>query len=111
MDFGSMSMDSVLPFDTLRTSGKPVVSAVNGLCQGGGLMIAMCNDMAVVSDHATFRIPELFRGIADTYYSQMLARVIGPVRTRSHADWPRRVRRGARRVGSGRTGGAAREPD
>lgn len=83
MDFGSiLSMDAVLPFDPLRTSDKPVVSAVNGLCQGGGLMIAMCSDMAVVSDRATFRVPELFRGIADTYYSQMLARIIGPVRTR-----------------------------
>jgi enoyl-CoA hydratase/carnithine racemase len=70
------------PFDTLRTSVKPVVSAVNGLCQGGGLQIALCSDVTVVSDRATFRVPELFRGIADTYYSQMLARLIGPVRTR-----------------------------
>ena len=38
--------------------------------------------MAVVSERATFRVPELYRGIADTYYSQMLARLIGPVRTR-----------------------------
>jgi enoyl-CoA hydratase/carnithine racemase len=59
-----------------------VASAVNGLCQGGGLQIALCSDMAVVSDRATFRVPELLRGIADTYYSQMLARLIGPVRTR-----------------------------
>ncbi|MCW2686998.1 MAG: enoyl-CoA hydratase/isomerase family protein [Mycobacterium sp.] len=82
MDFAStMSMD-VTPFDTLRTSTKPVVSAVNGLTQGGGLQIAMCSDMAVVSDRATFRVPELFRGIADTYYSQMLARIVGPIRTR-----------------------------
>src|SRR5271166_2274363 len=80
--FGSaLSMD-VTPFDTLRISAKPVVSAVNGLCQGGGLQIALCADMAVVSDRATFRVPELYRGIADTYYSQMLARLIGPVRTR-----------------------------
>lgn len=82
MDFAAtLSMD-VTPFDTLRTSAKPVVSAVNGLCQGGGLQIAMCSDMAVVSERATFRVPELYRGIADTYYSQMLARMIGPVRTR-----------------------------
>jgi enoyl-CoA hydratase len=82
MDFAStLSMD-VTPFDTLRTSAKPVASAVNGLCQGGGLQIAMCSDMAVVSERATFRVPELYRGIADTYYSQMLARIIGPVRTR-----------------------------
>ena len=38
--------------------------------------------MAVVSDRATFRVPELYRGIADTYYSQTLARLVGPVRTR-----------------------------
>jgi enoyl-CoA hydratase/carnithine racemase len=82
MSFGpALSMD-VTPFETLRQSVKPVVSAVNGLCQGGGLQIAMCSDMAVVSDRATFRVPELYRGIADTYYSQMLARMIGPVRTR-----------------------------
>ncbi|MCV7225481.1 enoyl-CoA hydratase/isomerase family protein [Mycolicibacterium komossense] len=82
MTFGpALSMD-VTPFETLRQSVKPVVSAVNGLCQGGGLQIAMCSDMAVVSDRATFRVPELYRGIADTYYSQTLARIIGPVRTR-----------------------------
>ncbi|HUO39042.1 MAG TPA: enoyl-CoA hydratase/isomerase family protein, partial [Mycobacterium sp.] len=49
---------------------------------GGGLQIALCSDITVVSDRATFRVPELFRGIADTYYSQVLARIIGPVRTR-----------------------------
>jgi enoyl-CoA hydratase len=82
MDFASaMGMD-VTPFDVLRQSAKPVVAAVNGLAQGGGLQIAMCSDLAVVSDRATFRVPELFRGIADTYYSQVLARLIGPVRTK-----------------------------
>ena len=82
MDFNSLPMEALLPFDTLRTSKKPVVAAVNGLAQGGGLQIAMCSDIAVVSDRATFRVPELYRGIADTYYSHMLARLIGPVRTR-----------------------------
>ena len=77
----ALDMD-VTPFERLRQSGKPVVSAVNGLAQGGGLQIAICSDMAVVSDRATFRVPELYRGIADTYYSQMLARLIGVVRTR-----------------------------
>jgi enoyl-CoA hydratase len=82
MDFASTLGMDVTPFDVLRKSNKPVVSAVNGLCQGGGLQIAMCSDVAVVSERATFRVPELYRGIADTYYSQMLARIIGPVRTR-----------------------------
>jgi enoyl-CoA hydratase/carnithine racemase len=82
LTFGSALGMDVTPFETLRQSSKPVVSAVNGLCQGGGLQIAMCSDMAVVSDRATFRVPELYRGIADTYYSHMLARLIGPVRAR-----------------------------
>src|ERR1700726_1225177 len=82
MGFGSTPGMDVTPFDVLRQSSKPVVAAVNGLCQGGGLQIAMCSDLAVVSDRAVFRVPELFRGIADTYYSQVLARLIGPVRTR-----------------------------
>src|SRR6202041_2041701 len=82
MDFASTLGTDVTPFDTLRKSAKPVVSAVNGLCQGGGLQIAMCSDVAVVSERATFRVPELYRGIADTYYSQMLARIVGPIRTR-----------------------------
>lgn len=82
MQWGSALSLDITPFDTLRKSAKPVVSAVNGLCQGGGLQIAMCSDVAVVSDRATFRVPELYRGIADTYYSQMLARVVGPIRTR-----------------------------
>jgi enoyl-CoA hydratase len=34
MNFGSLPMEALLPFDTLRTSRKPVVSAVNGLAQG-----------------------------------------------------------------------------
>jgi enoyl-CoA hydratase len=70
------------PFDALRQARKPVVSAVNGLCQGGGLVIAMLSDVAVASDRATFRVPELYRGIADTHYAQILSRQIGPARAR-----------------------------
>jgi enoyl-CoA hydratase/carnithine racemase len=70
------------PFDALRQAVKPVVSAVNGICQGGGLMIAMLSDVAVASDRATFRAPELLRGIADTNYAQVLPRQIGPARAR-----------------------------
>src|ERR1700676_386024 len=76
-----LGMDNT-PFDALRQSQKPVVSAVNGLCQGGGLIIAMLSDVSVVSERATFRAPELFRGIADTHYANILARQIGPARAR-----------------------------
>jgi len=80
-----------LPFDALRRSRKPVVSAVNGLCQGGGLMIAMLSDVAVASERATFRAPELFRGIADTHYAQILTRQVGPARARDMLVTGRRV--------------------
>lgn len=76
-----LGMDNT-PFDAVRRSAKPVVTAVNGLAQGGGLMIAMLSDVTVASDRATFRAPELFRGIADTYYAQVLPRQIGPARAR-----------------------------
>jgi len=76
-----LGMDNT-PFDAVRRSPKPVVCAVNGLAQGGGLMIAMLADVSVASDRATFRAPELFRGIADTNYGQILPRQIGPARAR-----------------------------
>ena len=37
LTFGAALNMDVTPFETLRQSVKPVVSAVNGLCQGGGL--------------------------------------------------------------------------
>lgn len=80
--FGAALGMDVTPFDAVRTSAKPIVSAVNGLCQGGGMQIALCSDLSVVSERASFRVPELFRGYADTYYSQILLRLVGPVRTR-----------------------------
>src|SRR3954447_11431057 len=76
-----LSMDNT-PFEAVRLSRNPVVCAVNGLAQGGGMMIAMLADVAVASDRATFRAPELFRGIADTNYGQILPRQIGPARAR-----------------------------
>ncbi|MGO9000705.1 MAG: enoyl-CoA hydratase/isomerase family protein [Limisphaerales bacterium] len=39
-------------------------------------------DVTVASDLATFRAPELLRGIADTNYAQILPRQVGPARAR-----------------------------
>jgi enoyl-CoA hydratase len=81
-DIGRLLYMETTPFDAVRQAVKPVVSAINGICQGGGLMIAMLSDVAVASDRATFRAPELLRGIADTNYAQILPRQIGPARAR-----------------------------
>jgi enoyl-CoA hydratase/carnithine racemase len=76
-----LGMDNT-PFEAIRNSRKPVVSAVNGICQGGGLLMALLSDVAVVSERATFRAPELYRGIADTGYAAYLPAQIGPARAR-----------------------------
>jgi enoyl-CoA hydratase len=67
----------ILPFLTIRDSRAPVVAAVNGICQAGGLLIAMMADIAVASDRATFRVPELLRGIPDATYAAALPAHVG----------------------------------
>jgi enoyl-CoA hydratase len=67
----------VLPFLAIRDSDAPVIAAVNGICQAGGLLIAMMADIAVVSDRATFRVPELLRGITDATYAAALPAHVG----------------------------------
>jgi enoyl-CoA hydratase/carnithine racemase len=67
----------VLPFLAVRDSRAPVIAAVNGICQGGGLLIAMMADIAVASDRATFRVPELLRGIPDATYAALLPAHVG----------------------------------
>jgi enoyl-CoA hydratase/carnithine racemase len=67
----------VLPFLAIRDSRAPVIAAVNGICQAGGLLIAMMSDIAVASDDATFRVPELLRGIPDATYAAALPAHVG----------------------------------
>jgi enoyl-CoA hydratase/carnithine racemase len=67
----------ILPFLTVRDSRAPVIAAINGICQAGGLLIAMLSDIAVASDRATFRVPELLRGIPDATYAAVLPAHVG----------------------------------
>ena len=67
----------ILPFLAIRDSPAPVIAAVNGICQAGGLLVAMMADIAVASDRATFRVPELLRGIPDATYAAALPAHVG----------------------------------
>src|SRR5262245_4646715 len=67
----------ILPFVAISNSRAPVIAAVNGICQGGGLLIVMMSDVAVASDRATFRAPELLRGIPDATYAAVLPAHVG----------------------------------
>ncbi|CAN7626430.1 carnitinyl-CoA dehydratase [Rhizobium rhizogenes] len=50
----------------LRDLNKPVICAVNGICCGGGLEIALSCDLIIAVEHATFALPEIRSGtVAD----------------------------------------------
>ena len=50
----------------LRGMNKPVIAAVNGICCGGGLELALSADMILAADTASFALPEIRSGtIAD----------------------------------------------
>ena len=72
----------LLPFVQLERCPKIVVMAVNGVCQGGGLNMTLMSDVAVVSDRATFRAPDLLRGVADPYLGARLAARVGVARAK-----------------------------
>lgn len=50
----------------LRDLNKPVIVAVNGICCGGGLELALSGDIILASEDATFALPEIRSGtVAD----------------------------------------------
>ena len=64
---------------TLCFYSKPVISAVEGYCLGGGFELAMWGDFIVASETASFGLPEVTRGlIPGAGGTQNLPRLIGP---------------------------------
>lgn len=50
----------------LGNLNKPVIAAVNGICCGGGLELALSADLILASDNASFALPEIRSGtVAD----------------------------------------------
>ena len=42
---------------------KPVISAINGYCLGGGMTLMLATDIRIASTHATFSLAEVKRGV------------------------------------------------
>jgi enoyl-CoA hydratase len=74
--------NAVVPYELIRRSPKPVVAAVNGNCQGGGLLTALTCDVVIASERARFRAPEVLRGVADANFASYLPAHIGVARAR-----------------------------
>jgi len=50
----------------LRDLNKPVIAAINGICCGGGLELALSADIILANEQATFALPEIRSGtVAD----------------------------------------------
>jgi enoyl-CoA hydratase/carnithine racemase len=72
----------LLPFVQFERCPKVVLLGVNGMCQGGGLNMLLTSDLAVASERAVFRAPELLRGVADCFLGARLASRVGLARAK-----------------------------
>jgi enoyl-CoA hydratase/carnithine racemase len=70
------------PFRHIERCKKLWVAKVNGVCHAGSLDLVLYADVAIASDRARFRVPELLRGIPDPLMSARLADAVGLARAR-----------------------------
>jgi enoyl-CoA hydratase/carnithine racemase len=70
------------PFVQIERCPKLVLVRINGMCQGGGLVMTLMSDISICSSRAQFRVPELLRGVADCYLGARLAPRIGTARAK-----------------------------
>ncbi|KAI9865134.1 MAG: hypothetical protein M1813_002454 [Trichoglossum hirsutum] len=75
-----------------RTGKKPIISAVNGLCLGGGMELITNTDLVLARSSAQFALPEVLRGVfASAGVLPRLALTLGRQRAMEMALTGRRV--------------------
>jgi enoyl-CoA hydratase len=72
--------------------GKPVIAAINGACNGGGLEIALCCDFRIASEAATFGLGEVKIGVIPAAGgTARLPRLIGATRAKEFLYFGNRI--------------------
>lgn len=70
-------------FNRLEEMGRPVIAAINGPCNGGGLELALCCDFRIASEAATIGLGEVKLGVIPAGGgTARLPRLIGPGRAK-----------------------------
>jgi enoyl-CoA hydratase/carnithine racemase len=73
----------VSSFAAVARIPKPTVAAVNGYALGGGCELALCADIRIAAEDATFGQPEVKLGVIPGLGgTQRLARLVGPSRAK-----------------------------
>lgn len=79
-------------FNKLEDLTKPVIAAVNGPCNGGGLELALCCDFRIASEAATFGLGEVKLGVIPAGGgTARLPRLIGPGRAKEFLYFGNRI--------------------
>ncbi len=64
-------------FLRLRTTEKPIIAAIDGLCLGAGLELAVSCDFMLASDRSRFGLPNIHRGIPAIVEAAILPSCVG----------------------------------
>ena len=79
-------------FNKLEDLLKPVIAAINGPCNGGGLELALCCDFRIASEAATFGLGEVKLGVIPAGGgTARLPRLIGPGRAKEFLYFGNRI--------------------
>lgn len=70
--------DECLPFEAVRSLPKPTIAAIDGLCMGGGLTLALLCDVSLATESSRFAMPEARVGVVDGHLPRLLRDRVPP---------------------------------